>query len=108
MYRRSGRIRPWRLPCSDGQAVDIMPANRLRLDDLDAIADAATAGMGLAWLPYWLVRERIRAGALVELFSDRPGFLYDAYAVWLQTPHLPQKVRVAVDALAATLPGLMT
>jgi DNA-binding transcriptional LysR family regulator len=80
----------------------------LRLDDLDAIADAATTGMGLAWLPCWLVRERIQAGALVPLLPDQPGFLYDGYALWLQTPHLPMKVRLAVDALAAALPTFMT
>ncbi|TIP58308.1 MAG: LysR family transcriptional regulator, partial [Mesorhizobium sp.] len=29
-------------------------------------------------------------------------------ALWLQTPHLPLKVRLAVDALAAALPRMMT
>ena len=88
--------------------MEVMPASRLRFDDLDAIADAAAAGMGLAWLPCWLVRERIQAGALVPLLPDQPGFLYDSHALWLQTPHLPLKVRLAVDALAAALPKLMT
>ncbi|TIY02007.1 MAG: LysR family transcriptional regulator, partial [Mesorhizobium sp.] len=86
--------------------LEVMPVSRLRLDDLAAIADAAAAGMGLAWLPYWLVREHIQAGALVVLLPEQPGFLYDAYALWLQTPHLPLKVRLAVDALAAALPRL--
>lgn len=84
------------------------PVDRLRFDDLDAIADAAAAGMGLAWLPRWLIRERIEAGALVPLLPNEPGFLYDSYALWLQTPHLPLKIRVAVDALAAALPKFMT
>lgn len=107
VYRRSGRIRPWLFPCKDQPPVEVIPANRLRLDDLDAIADAATASMGLAWLPSWLVRERIQAGALVQLLADQPEFLYDGYALWLQTPHLPRKVRLAVDALAAALPKFM-
>lgn len=64
-------------------------------------------GMGLAWLPYWLVRERIQAGALVQLFPDQPEFLYDAYAMWLQTPHLKRNLRIAVDALAEELPAFM-
>ncbi|GLS35424.1 LysR family transcriptional regulator [Mesorhizobium tianshanense] len=109
LYRRSGRVvQPWLFPRNGEPAAEVMPVSRLRLDDLDAIADAAAAGMGLAWLPYWLVRERIQTGALVVLLPDQPGFLYDAYALWLQTPHLPLKVRLAVDALAATLPKLMT
>jgi DNA-binding transcriptional LysR family regulator len=108
VYRRSGRVRPWLFPRDDQPPLEVTPINRLRLDDLDAIADAATSGMGLAWLPSWLVRERIQAGALVALLPDQPGFLYDGYALWLQTPHLPRKVRLAVDALAAALPKLMT
>jgi DNA-binding transcriptional LysR family regulator len=107
VYRRSGRVPPWLFPRKDEAAMEVTPVTRLRLDDLDAIADAATAGMGLAWLPYWLVRERIQAGTLVALLPDQPGFLYDGYALWLQTPHLPLKVRLAVDTLAAALPKLM-
>ncbi|TIL25521.1 MAG: LysR family transcriptional regulator [Mesorhizobium sp.] len=109
IYRRSGRVvQPWLFPRNGQPALEVMPVSRLRLDDLDAIADVAAAGMGLAWLPYWLVRERIQAGTLVPLLAEQPGFLYDAYALWLQTPHLPLKVRLAVDALAAALPRLMT
>jgi DNA-binding transcriptional LysR family regulator len=109
IYRRSGRVvQPWLFPRDGQPALEVMPVSRLRFDDLAAIADAAAAGMGLAWLPYWLVRERIQAGAFVPLLSDQPGFLYDAFALWLQTPHLPLKVRLAVDALAAALPRLMT
>ena len=108
IYHRAGPVPPWLFP-RDGKApVEITPRSRLRLDDLDAIADAVATGMGLAWLPSWLVRERIRAGALVPLLPDQPGFLYDCYALWLQTPHLPRKVRLAVDALAAALPKFMT
>ncbi|TIS57609.1 MAG: LysR family transcriptional regulator [Mesorhizobium sp.] len=108
IYRRLGRVvQPWLFPRNDQPALEITPVSRLRLDDLDAIADAAAAGMGLAWLPYWLVRERIKAGTLVPLLPEQPGFLYDAYALWLQTPHLPLKVRLAVDALAAALPKFM-
>ncbi|RWP17130.1 LysR family transcriptional regulator [Mesorhizobium sp.] len=109
IYRRSGRVvQPWLFPRHGQPALEVMPVGRLRFDDLAAIADAAAAGMGLAWLPYWLVRERIQAGALVPLLSDQSGFLYDAYALWLQTPQLPLKVRLAVEALAAALPRLMT
>ncbi|WP_274424884.1 LysR family transcriptional regulator [Chelativorans sp. YIM 93263] len=107
VYRRSGPAAPWLFPRDGEPAVAITPLNRMRLDDLDAIADAATVGLGLAWLPYWLVRERIRSGALIELLPDEPEFLYDAYALWLQTPHLPSKIRLAVDALVAALPRYM-
>ena len=108
IYSRSGPVRPWLFPRDSGAPAEVMPVSRLRLDDLDAIADAAAAGLGLAWLPCWLVRERVRAGALVVLLPQQPGLYYDCYALWLQTPYLPLKLRVAIDALAAALPKFMT
>ncbi|MEI9413330.1 LysR substrate-binding domain-containing protein [Mesorhizobium sp. Cs1321R2N1] len=108
VYRRLGMIvQPWLFPREGQAALEVIPNGRLRLDDLDAIADAAVGGMGLAWLPYWLARQRIQAGALVELLPDQPRHPYDCHALWLQTPHLPLKVRLAVDALAAALPKMM-
>ena len=107
VYRRSGRVRPWLFSREEAPPVEVMPRHRLRLDDLEAIADAAVLGMGLAWLPSWLVRERLTARELVELLPDEGRLPYDVHALWLQTPHLPPKVRVAIDALAAELPGLM-
>ncbi len=71
------------------------------------LPDAASSGMGLAWLPSWLVRDRLQEGTLVQLLSDQPGLPYDCYAMWLQTPHLSLKVRIAVDALAIALPKMM-
>ena len=107
LYSRSGRAKPWLFPRDGQPPAEVTPLSRLRLDDLDAIAEASAGGMGLAWLPYWLVRDRVQAGALVPLLPGETRFLYDSYAVWLKTPHLPLKVRLAVDALAAGLPKFM-
>ena len=107
LYSRGGRVRPWYFPREDGTAAEVAPPSRIRLDDLDAIADAAAAGTGIAWLPCWLVRDAIHSGALVPLLRDQAGLAYDSYALWQKTPYLPLKVRLAVDALAAALPKRM-
>jgi DNA-binding transcriptional LysR family regulator len=108
IYSRPGWVHPWLFPRKDQPPAEVAPVSRLRFDDLDAIADTATTGMGLAWLPSWLIRERLQAGALVALLSDQPAYVFENYALWLRTPHLPLKVRLAVDALAAALPKFMT
>jgi DNA-binding transcriptional LysR family regulator len=108
VYNRSGPVRPWLFPRDNGLPAEFIPSTRLRLDDLDAIADAAVAGLGLAWLPCWLIRERVQADALSILLPDVPSHYYDCYALWLQTPYLGLKVRVGIDALAVALPPLMT
>ena len=107
-YRRSGPVPPWQFPGADGSSIDITPPARFRFDDLAAIADAVSTGAGLGWLPSWLVRERIAAGRLVEVLQEQSGYPYDVFALWLQTPHLPLKVRLAVDALVQELPQIMS
>lgn len=107
VYHRSGRINPWLFPCEGRPSVEFAPSSRLRFDDLAAIADAAIRGMGVAWLPYWLVHEAIQRGELEELLPGQPGFLYSVYATWLQTTQLPRKVRLAIDALVEVIPGMV-
>jgi DNA-binding transcriptional LysR family regulator len=107
-YGRSGRVGSWLFPVDDAPPVAITPKARLRFDDLEAIADATVAGMGLAWLPCWLIRDRVLSGELVRVLDDRPGIVLDTHALWLQTPHLPLRVRLAVAALAEALPKVMT
>ena len=63
---RAGARHSWLVLDSDGKPQEVMPTNRLQMDDLQAIADAATAGFGIAWLPCWLVREQLLSGALVR------------------------------------------
>jgi len=67
----------------DGPKVEVTPRARVRLDDLEAIAEAAEAGHGLAWLPRWLVRCRAAPQARPErsLFSrDLPMLVLGAVA----------------------------
>ena len=104
-YGRAGRIRTWQFPVGDRAVREVTPPSRLRFDDLEAIADAAEAGYGLAWLPCWLIRERVRTSALVALLENVPRLVFRTHALWPETPHLPLRVRFAIDALAEALPG---
>lgn len=107
VYCRGGQDRPWAFP--DGRGKERKPpiASRIRFDDLEAIADAAAAGMGLAWLPCWLIADRLRSGELVRVLEDVPGLTFETYALWPQSPHLPLRVRLAIDTLAARLPRMI-
>ncbi|HFJ8954179.1 TPA: LysR substrate-binding domain-containing protein [Serratia liquefaciens] len=103
-YMRAGVVLNWMLLDACGKEQEVIPKKGLQMDDLQAIADATVAGFGIAWLPCWLVREALLKGELVRLMRNRPGMSFDVHAVWPQTPHLPLKVRLAVDTLVSKLP----
>lgn len=106
-YGRLGRVYGWRFPREDAASVTVQPKARLRFDDLEAIASAAVAGMGLALLPCWLTRDYVVSGELVRVLEDSPGSVFDVYALWPQNRHLPLRVRVAIDTLVEMLPKVM-
>jgi len=107
IHWRTGHPYPWLLPDAAGRLTEVRLASRLRFDDLEVTADAAVAGMGIAWLPYWLVWERIRAGTLVPLWGKRPAASMDSHAIWPATEYMPLRVRLAIDTLVEKLPGVM-
>lgn len=107
-YSRNGRVQTWLFPQHGAPPQEVTPPTRLRFDDLDAIADAAVAGFGLARLPHWLANARVRAGELVHVLDGLPALVTDVHAIWPETPYLATRVRVAINALAAGLPALTT
>lgn len=98
-YSRGGRSQPWVFPRADGPALVMRPASRFRFDDLGAVMDAATDGVGLAWLPDWLAGDGLRRGALLPVLPDVPPTISPIHAVWPAASHLPLRVRAAIDEL---------
>jgi DNA-binding transcriptional LysR family regulator len=81
--------------------------SRLRFDDLETIVAAARTGAGIARLPCWLVADDLRAGTLVKVLPHVLGSRIDVHLAWRRTRHLPTRIRVAIDALAECLPGIL-
>jgi DNA-binding transcriptional LysR family regulator len=106
-YVRSGRILKWRLKNEKEEITEMTPPARLMMDDMQAVKDITVAGGGIAWLPYWLVREQLVSGGLTEILKDLSSGSWPVYAVWPRTPHLSLKVRLAVDKLVSALPAMM-
>ncbi|MFJ2330712.1 LysR family transcriptional regulator [Pseudomonas helleri] len=104
-YGRSDRMEPWRIIDSEGRVYKPDIDLRYVFDDLQAITDAAVAGAGLAWLPYWLMAKHARAGELVRVIDCDRMQPVDIFAVWPHSHFLPNKTRVAIDALVAEIPG---
>lgn len=103
-YSRRGQVMEWKMQV-DGEPQVLKPDARVQMDDLQGVADAAVAGLGVAWLPYWLVRDALQQGRLLEVLPAASSAIYPIHAVWPWVPHLPLKTRVAVDALLQQLPA---
>ena len=105
MYARPGWEHAWLFRDAEGRTVEVSLPCRVRLNDLAAVTDAAVAGAGLAWIPAWLAKPHLDSGSLLEVLCDQPSFSFDNYAVWPEARHLPLRVRLAIDILAAELPA---
>lgn len=106
-YSRGGQPTPWRIIGADGAVHDHRAAGRLRFDDLLAIADAAAAGAGLAWLPCWLMAPYLRDGRLVLVMDSNSVSGAEVFAVRPSSRHVPSKVRVVIDALVDEIPSML-
>lgn len=72
-----------------------------QVSDGEALHRLALAGLGLARLAAFQVREDIAAGRLVPVLEDcNPGDREEVHAVYVgQGGHLPQRVRAFLDFL---------
>jgi DNA-binding transcriptional LysR family regulator len=107
VYASTGPETPWEVRDESGRTQELRIARRLRFDDVQAIADAAVEGCGLARLPRWLAAPLVREGKLVLLMDNEHTHENDIHAIWPRTRYLPAKTRVAIDALMAQVPGLI-
>lgn len=96
---QNGHLEAWQLWDSQGQIQWVMPASRLRFDNIAAVAAATLAGQGVALLPRWLVGEALRSGQLLEILPGSTGPGLPIHAVWLKGGVMPARLRVAIDAL---------
>jgi len=82
-------------------------ASPLIVDDLQAVADAAIAGVGLAWLPSWLIAHYALRGqlqAVLPSYREQPAPIH---VIWPTAAHMPAKTRCAIDALVAATPNCL-
>ncbi|MGJ7487314.1 LysR substrate-binding domain-containing protein [Variovorax sp. LT2P21] len=70
-----------------------------QLSDGEAMVEAAAAGLGLVQLPLSMVREKIKAGALVTILPGCSGPDVEIHAVWPHRGQLSARLRFVVDQL---------
>jgi len=108
LYGRGNRDTTLKIRDEDGRLRDVVVSHQLRFDDLEAIAEAALDGAGLARLPSWSIAEHVAQGRLAPVLKEASRVTFDMHLMWLASRHLPQRLRVVIDELMASVPSLLT
>ncbi|KAB2788690.1 MULTISPECIES: LysR family transcriptional regulator [Hyphomicrobiales] len=88
----------WRFMDGD-KIVTVQPQGRFRTENGMALANAAAAGLGLAWLPDCVTQHYLASGALVPVMTAYPLPVGNVHVVRPPSPHPVQKVRILSELL---------
>lgn len=82
-----------------GKIVTVQPQGRFKADSATALAAAAAAGLGIAWLPDCITHDYVASGALVPIMTRYPVPPGATYVVRPPGQHPTRKVRVLTEML---------
>lgn len=71
----------------------------LTCNNIEALIGAASQGLGLAYLPDFMVREAIASGQLCSVLDRYLQSTSKFWVLWPSSRHLSPKLRVFVDFL---------
>jgi len=93
-------------PFKDGE---VAVSGRLRVDSLEAVRRAMLDGIGIAYLPSWMIGEALRSGQVKALLSEQTCAPSPINAVYSASRLMPKRAAVFVEFISAiflTTPGL--
>jgi DNA-binding transcriptional LysR family regulator len=88
----------WQLMDGD-KIITVRPQGRFKADNGTALVAAATAGLGIAYLPDCLTHEHVASGALVPIMTGHPPPPAGAYVIRPPGQHPARKIRVLTEFL---------
>lgn len=88
----------WQLT-DGGRVITVRPQGRFKADNGTALVAAAVAGLGIAYVPDWLTKDYIAAGALVPVMERHPPPPAGAYVIRPPGQHPAKKIRVLIELL---------
>lgn len=88
----------WQLMDGD-KIITVRPQGRFKADNGIALVAAATAGLGIAYLPDCLTHEHVVSGALVPIMTRYPPPPAGAYVIRPPGQHPARKIRILTELL---------
>ena len=96
----------WQFDCGGRDLTVAIPGIRLRVNNGDALAGAAAAGLGIVNSPTFIVSNLIESGALIPVLRDYQRPPLGIHAVFPPGRLIARRVHAFVDFLAARLGDL--
>lgn len=99
---RTGQTVEW-VFSKDGERVQAVFPGHLALEDENSYVSAAEAGLGIAQMPAFIVKEAMERGTLELVLADWLPEPLPLSVVYPQSRHLSRRVRTFVDWLSALI-----
>ena len=95
----------WSLTTPDGVERVVPVKGPLRSNNLSAVLAGARAGLGLAMLPWYVARESVADGSVVQVLADHSLPAQEVNAVFPSPKFVPSKVTTFIAFLQQALAG---
>jgi len=99
-YTHVGSPMPWQF-LVDGQPENFTVRSRINANNGDVLIEAAAQGLGITLQPDFIAGSFIAAGRVEAILTDFPVPELGIYAMLPSNRHVPYRVRVLMDFLAA-------
>ncbi|WP_312799922.1 LysR family transcriptional regulator [Pseudomonas sp.] len=100
-FPSTGRFEPWPIRQSD-QTTPLL-SQTIVFNTSEVLVDVARAGLGIACLPEFMVRESLEKGELVSVLDDHIEHTGCFNILWPSSRHMAPKLRVFIDFVSEHL-----
>ncbi|MBS1159275.1 MAG: transcriptional regulator, LysR family [Proteobacteria bacterium] len=101
-YTAGGAVQSWSFMV-DGGLENFPVHSRIHANNGDVLSEAAAQGLGITCQPDFIIERYLAAGSLAPILGDFPIPELGIYAMLPSNRHVPHRVRVLMDFLAAGL-----
>nr|WP_269072243.1 LysR substrate-binding domain-containing protein [Rhizobium sp. C4] len=98
-FSMTGQLQPWR--ARQGNELTLSPP-RIVVNAIEGARSAALAGLGIAWLPDFILRDDLETGRLVRILEDEVHETGEFFLVWPSSRGEPLRLRALIDHLIAS------
>ncbi|MCE3608103.1 LysR family transcriptional regulator [Massilia sp. P8910] len=102
-YPSSGKLQEWRLSEAGAELVELRVPTAMTLGSIEATLSAAIGGMGIAYLPDFVVEDAMNHQSLLTAVEEYNVVDGNFWMLWPSNRYVLPKLRVWIDHLSGTL-----